>query len=700
VQISVTGAQTATFVYKNPCPTCTPNGLPSPDSVLINQNYVVGAATGTITITATAWNSNRVAGTSNPVNAQVTTTAVSDALPPQVRVSMTVNDRIELSDTITLNVVAQDQGAAGLRRMGVVIMATPGGTGVASDTLYLDSIFSGSGRTGLQPASFKFTLADFGYTERNLIRLPRNMTFQVHAFAVDTVGNAGCNTTNTMAALACDSIMPPRAPSTFYIARTAAPLTQLVTVVPGFAVPLPSGGSRIADVLVDTTSTRPRLFLSNHNNNRVDVLELNDSSFVTPVSVGSEPWGLFINNANNRLMVANSGGTNISFVNTTPGPDVALREVPSERILTPNELLWNVTATISNGFLRYNATYLDFSDRPQFIAQDANNIILYSTKPTGAAPDGSVRKIDTSAPRKEPQILFTRDAVIESDGTVAIAFVDSIIVQRGTTTDDRLNIFDHIPGDTVVIQSGFTTSVQAAILTLRGLGSDIRDFPGRWNQEAVGLSDTTFVATSGDRQFAGFGEGGVGPFARIWLWRAADQSISDAGSVEDLVNNAAERVLGISLNRNGTIGGARGAAAAYFFSNNVALEGDLRLQGIFSDGVTGGNGGIALDPLHVYDLNEGSNPRTLAYVATVNRSIKIVDTFHFRQRGEIQIRDNIVGPLRAALPLVGENDGLTGTCDEIWVKLYGITAAGKAVIINVRARDITIDPPVTGCPVN
>jgi hypothetical protein len=138
----------------------------------------------------------------------------------------------------------------------------------------------------------------------------------------------------------------------------------------------------------------------------------------------------------------------------------------------------------------------------------------------------------------------------------------------------------------------------------------------------------------------------------------------------DLIGNASERVLGIALNSDGSIGGARGSNSAYFFSNDVNEEGDLRLQGVFSNGVAGGNGGIALDPSHVYDLANGSNSRTLAFVATVNRSIKIVDTFHFRQRGEIQIRDNIVGPLRAAPPLASENVGLTGTCDEIWVKLH------------------------------
>ena len=706
VAIILTGAQNQRFTFIPGCPasTCAPNGLTSNDSVLINQNYVVGAATGTVNITATAWNRNRVAGQSSPVSVLVSTTAVTDASAPQVRVSMTANDRIELSDTITLTVAAQDVGPSGLRRMGVVVIAAPAGVGApAPDTLYLDSTFVGTGRTGLQPASFKFTLEDFGYTETNLIRLPRTLSFQVHAFAVDTVGNSGCNVTNSLAALPCDSIMPPQSPAKFFITRNTAPLSQLVTVVPGFARPLPSQGSVIADLLVDNNPLRPRMYLSNHNFNRIEVLNLQDSTFAPAVSVGSEPWGLFVNNSDDRLMVANSGGTNLSMVDITQ-PVSSISEVPGERILTPNAVLIDVVAGINNGLIRYISFVHDFSDRPQFVAQDANGIILHSTKPTPSSSDGTVRYLVPTAPGAprpfESKILFNRNAITSNNEATAIGHVDSVIVQRNATTDDLVNICDHTPGfpTTGVFCSGFQ-DLEDAIVTVRGLGSDIVSFGGAWDLEAVGMSDTTFVAASGDREFIGFGEGATGPFARVWIWDADAATISDDISVNDLVGNSAERVLGIALNENGTIGGARGAASAYFFSNDVNAEGDLRLQGIFSDGVAGGNGGIALHPEHTYDLAAGSNSRTLAFVATVNRSIKIVDTFHFRERGEIQIRDNIVGPLRASLPLAAENVGLVGTCDEIWVKLYGITGANRAVIINVRAKDI-INPIITGaaCP--
>ncbi|MGQ0560985.1 MAG: YncE family protein [Gemmatimonadota bacterium] len=701
LQISLTGAQQSTFIFRPGCApaTCTPGGLASNDSVLVNQNYVVGPATGGVNIQATAWNRNRVAGQSAIASVLVTTTAVTDASPPQVRVTMTANDRVELSDTVTLDLAAQDAGASGLRRIGVVVIAQPGGTGVARDTLYLDSVFIGTGRTGLQPAQFKFTLDEFDCTETNIISMPRNFTFQVHAFAVDTVGNCGSSVTSTLTALPCDSIMPPLSQRKFFIARNTAPLSQLVTAVPGFARPLPTAGSVIADLVVDNNPARPRMYMANHNFNRVEVLNLQDSTFAPAVSVGSEPWGMFVNNANDRLMVANSGGTNISMVDITQ-PVNAIKEVAAERILTPNAVLFDVLTAVNNGFVRYNATAHDFSDRPQFVAQDANGIILHSTKPTGAAPDGTVRYLLPTAPRRESKILFNRNAISANNDATAIGHVDSVVVQRNSTSNDLVNIFDHQSGNpAAIIQSGFVDLRTAIDRVRRGpdgiLGtfddSDIVDFGGAWNLEAVGLSDTTFLAASGDGQFVAFGEGATGPFARVWVWAAASRSISDDISVTDLVGNSAERVLGVALNRNGLIGAARGAASTYFFSNDANFEGQLRLQGVFSSGVAGGNGGVALHPSH--NTAFGSNDTTLAFIATVNRSIKIVDTFSFRERGEILIRDNIVGPLRAALPLTAENAGLNGTCNQIWVKLYGVTAAGKAVIINVRVRDIKVATP-------
>ena len=87
-------------------------------------------------------------------------------------------------------------------------------------------MYVGSGRTGLQPAPFKFTLADFGFTEVNLLRLPRTITFSVFAFAVDAdaAANCGVNTTAVLQAQTCSAIASPPAPAGgWFVASNGVP---------------------------------------------------------------------------------------------------------------------------------------------------------------------------------------------------------------------------------------------------------------------------------------------------------------------------------------------------------------------------------------------------------------------------------------------------------------------------------------------
>jgi hypothetical protein len=140
-------------------------------------------------------------------------------------------------------------------------------------------------------------------------------------------------------------------------------------------------------------------------------------------------------------------------------------------------------------------------------------------------------------------------------------------------------------------------------------------------------------------------------------------------------------VFGLGLNQNGTLGVARGAQAAYYFTP------DLRLQGEFRSGVSGGAGGAALHPEHASTLEAGD--RALSFVATSSRTIKIIDTAHFFERGEIHIRDNVVGPVRAVMPAPEENAGVSSNDPNfIVVKLVGVTAGDNVVIVNVRRKDV------------
>ena len=121
-----------------------------------------------------------------------------------------------------------------------------------------------------------------------------------------------------------------------------------VQVVAGFTNPLPGGG-QIADALhVPRTD---RLYLSNTERNWLEVFNLADSTFGAPIAVGSRPWGIAAWPRNrdgvmgDTLLVANSGGTNISYVNLNAG--ATGREV--YRYPLPNIIVYSITSTKAPG---------------------------------------------------------------------------------------------------------------------------------------------------------------------------------------------------------------------------------------------------------------------------------------------------------------------------------------------------------------
>jgi hypothetical protein len=293
----------------------------------------------------------------------------------------------------------------------------------------------------------------------------------------------------------------------------------------------------------------------------------------------------------------------------------------------------------------------------------------------------------------EPRILIPgrNAAVNEATDTWALAHVDSVVIVPAGAGNVNVINYDHVPGFPDQVFESQPAPAGAAILDIIGKGSDIFAARGTWNRAGVGFSDTTYVAYSKDLGTVAFGEGALAPVGRILLWQANDNDnlgrVSSTGTY-DLIGNAAEQVTGLALNANGLLGVARGLATTYFFTNNVQREGELRLNGIYAGGAQAGTGGVALHPNHV-DGSAGSNDNTIAFIATSDRTIKIVDTFHYSERGEIFIRDRIVGQLRASPPMGNVNAGLSATsCNYTVAQLFGITSANNVVVVNVRRRDI------------
>lgn len=672
---------------------------------------VPDAARGEFTLQARARSVRDLEGESTVVTVEAIEPSVADSVAPEVKVALSADERLERTDSLIVRITARDNtGGRGLEVVGYTARAhSPrrGTTVLRSDSVVFDPTRAGE-------AIEEFSFAPFNVDSTFN---PDTLEFSVTAFAVDGVGNCGAGVSEAeFSRLACSTVDSDG--GTFRVASTSDGKRITAVVVAGRTVRLPEGGL-IADAVVDPElDARPLLVLSNFDRDRLEIFDLREESFRTAVLVGSEPWGLEYSRTDpDSLLVANSGGTNISrvYMGTTPD-DPGRQEDVGSRILTPNTVLFEISEQVSEtGRVTLSGEFFDFSDRPQFVAQDASGRVVYSTKPSGSAPDGTFRLVesDPAWERPEVRLFFEYGEVDASENIVALARIDSLAVITGGAQNaqgsDGLVLFDHRPGFPDDIISTPPLTRDSAIALMSGdPNSDVFAVPGTWDLESIGLSDTTFVSASGNGTFVAFGEGATAPTGRVMLFEAATTRISGVVSVVDLVGNASERVFGVDMNEDGTLGVARGSQA-YFFTN------DLRLQG-FADLPPGG-AGATLHPLHE-DGPVDTNPNTrLAFVGTGDHAIDIIDTVHFFRAGRVFLRDVVVGPLRASLPFASDNTGLScgdrtpsgairiyadadgqvinTTNDDrcVVLKLYGVTSAGGVVVVDVTKADATRDHP-------
>ncbi|MFL5524341.1 MAG: YncE family protein, partial [Gemmatimonadaceae bacterium] len=278
------------------------------DTIAIPAN----ATPGTLTITPFLRDSlgQRAVGPSITINVQTAAQINSVPVVNQFCVGNSAYDnacghvrRIEVSDTV--HVEADDP--SGISQLGYEVRSTPGGTIDDSAT------FVSSGQLTFDAHTFK-------------LRLPYT-TFPTTAY----IQVFGRNSNGVRA-----------------YAKLASGLDRVdtVTVVAGVTKVLPFGG-QVADALYH--AGKDRLYLTNISRNQVEVFNLADSSFKAPVIVGSRPWGITAwprdrnGTKGDTLLVANSGGTQISYVNLNAG--TSGQEV--FRYLLPNIIVFSITTTTS-----------------------------------------------------------------------------------------------------------------------------------------------------------------------------------------------------------------------------------------------------------------------------------------------------------------------------------------------------------------
>jgi hypothetical protein len=654
-----------------------PFSSPLADSTATQLTMAVpaSAAAGSVTLTPFIRDSlgNRGVGTPITLKVQAPTGVKADPI-----VNFGSDKRVEVNDT--LSVTAIDTTGSGITDIGYEISSTAGGPVVVQG----DSTSDGSS-TSL-PRRFNLKIP------ATLVP-PFPTTLYIKAFATTKNGARG-------------------------YAKLASGVDRVdtLTVVAGVTRQIPNGGT-VADAIYHPRYDR--LYLTNIDRNELEVFSLGDSSFHAPIAVGSRPWGIAAWPRNpatgdygDTLLVANSGGTSIGYVNlldrsipfSSEGREVYRYPLPHIRAYS----VTTVGATGTNPPVNIEQkTAYDFSDRPQFLAPTCRAstafpldpcgevLVVYSTTPTPGQslpfPNrGTVRYENLT--RKSSHFFFEQ-AMGQTAGTA-----DSLEIDRFGVNCDRNGQNCAAGSDSVLVPFRQVVAITPHVPADPLIPYDTTFYSVVVDMDKIAFRDSTFARSSGNFMHAVLGEGGSIQGSRIIGFNASfgldstmtlpngvivslptpvvDLGVSPPERVSDLTANTYARVGGVAINFDGALAAVR-ADSIYLFNR------DLRHQGTFQTS-TSGNPGFDFDPRNSGDGITGASPLKSCYsfAASTEPSIEVYENNHFKRIAVIPIKNPIIGPIKSA---VRQPSGQ--------LILVGATAKG-VVIVNV-------DPSLFGgvtCP--
>ena len=345
------------------------------------------------------------------------------------------------------------------------------------------------------------------------------------------------------------------------------------------------------------------------------------------------------------LLVANSGGTNISYVDLRTG--VTGREV--FRYQLPNIVAFAITTVKSETTDQpiQQRTVFDFSDRPQYIGSTCTGastpgapcqdvVLVYSTTPTPGQslpfPNrGTVRYENLS---KRSSHFFFEQAIGQSS-------------QRSDTLEIIRYAAQGFGSDSVLLP--YKQRVP------RGDGSFF-DYSVVVRTSELGFRDTTYVRNSGNFRRTVVGEGGPVLGSRAMNFDALtgfdltpslpviDLGVSRPLDVTDFISNTFARVQGVGINFDGELAAVKGDST-YIFDRTLRLQGILQSQS--------STGGLDFHPMNA-GLNSTRLRSRLAFIASSEPVIDIFDTYCYKKIATVPIRNPIIGPVRAAIRANGQ----------------------------------------------
>jgi len=583
---------------------------PLSDSISTNLTFAIPAtaAAGVYQVIPVVVDSigQRTAGV--PVPVEVLASGTGQTLPRIARFGTT--DRVEASDTVFVE--AQDP--VGISWVGYDVRSLAGGA------IRRDSVPVSNGPTSV-PVTLRMNLPApvAGAATRLVLRV----------FARNAEGRANDTLTTTR---------------------------DTITLVAGTTRSLPNGG-----VVADGYFHEPtgRLYLTNIERNQLEVFNFDSLNFQrTPIAVGSRPWGITvfpsgrgspIGPVQNRLIVANSGGTNLSFVTLNSNGS----GFEDERYLLPNIVAYKVSVSGTS----ITRAVVDFSDRPQFIGAVCNvgcteTTVAYSTTPTGGqsgdfANKGTIRYENIT--RRSSHLFFEHATFLREN--------------KGDTLEVRRFRSGNYGSDSILVPFPIVMDPQG--------GGTARDAGFLVTLADLGFRDTTFVRNSASFKRAIFGEGGVAKGSRTLTYDAdaglrrlsaqfvtdtvrgtvtnfvsrlafVDAGVSPPSDVSDLIANAFSPVRGVAVSADGELFAIR-ADSTYLFNNTLRLYGLLQTQG--------GNAGFDFHPLNAPgpNLSGGTLATRLSFAASRESVLEVFDTRCFQRVGVIAIKNPIIGPLKTAV---------------------------------------------------
>jgi hypothetical protein len=629
-------------------PTTPPNdsitfSIPFADSVVYHDTLIVVPATGSFVLVGFAEDSAGRRGTSGTVTVNIQSAANDQTAPI---VTHTIGQRVEVNDTV----VVRGTDPSGISWLGLEIRALNG------TLLRFDSVAAGG------------TLTDVTH------RFSLNLATIVTTFPSDII----------VRGYGCDAAAARNCAFSRISTSNAALDVDTATVVAGVTVPLPAGG-RIADAIYN--ANRNELYLTNPTLSRVEILQVANTTFVATgiPTAGPQPWGVALwprdtlGNYGDTIVVANSGGTQLSIIDMSP----AVRRLLWRQDL-PNYII-ETYKVLTGPPVREEIVVHDVSDRPQYVAT-----VCRAGGGTACDPD-SVFAIYSTTPTQSSASPFQGRATLRMEKLI------------NTTNPAQLfgHLFWELAGDSTLVnltrdtlrieeRRGLPYNTQKVVLSAcQGVTIELARF---------GLGDSTYVRNSGNFTHAIMGEGGnvSAQFARVvgYTTKAPlihgpstatlcatsafttdsgenhrDLGVTPAIDVSDFISNTGTKISAVATNFNGGTNAVR-ADSIYF------LDEGLRLKGT-SPAPTGAFG-MDMNYNHAFAAGAGGTPPfggagdpndRLLFSARPDGNIDVWDTFFYGSVYTIPVRDPITGPLRVARDATGTNQ-----------YLFGVTPRGVVVL--------------------